>query len=588
MATIKKTIQNLKPGKQYLLTVKPKDADLNVTLDPSTAVRFSIPADVTQPAELGDLTIVGNYRSIMISFTPSNEADLRGYNYEVYLPEDIAQSGSTYVVIDGHAAYLSGFSASNVITVDVPQNSEITNNVDANTGVTTTTTTEKLYFARVQSIDTSGNTSAWTPIVASTATTFIESAHIQELTASKITAGTIGAHTITLAGPTSIIKSSNYQANTAGWIIKGNGYAEFDSTTIRGGLKAGSVFINADNRWKSDTNGNVITNPEFKVGSSTQYLSYNGVDALTFTGNLSVGSGSSILKADTNGLYLGNATFASAPFRVTPQGGVTATNVQISNASITGGTFTINGGVFSVQSNGYTEFTSGKIGALEIDASGSLKTPAGLGYLYLGHSGTRTENKTGVLADGFTYWSYIVPDKVAVIGTSAVGTEIFSDGINFAGASFGPGPYGSKMSIDWDGTDVTYSATNPVLGSGYGYLTYNYLSDRRIKRNIEEPKNEWVDKILNDVKIWEFNMLNIGTRDEESMSEFRQIGVIADEFKELFPQLETSHKLKDPDGKDADQLRSVSYQGLVPALVLTVQKLNEKIESLESRLAALE
>ena len=63
---------------------------------------------------------------------------------------------------------------------------------------------------------------------------------------------------------------------------------------------------------------------------------------------------------------------------------------------------------------------------------------------------------------------------------------------------------------------------------------------------------------------------------------------MADEFKELFPKLETSHKLKDPDGKDADQLRAVNYEGLVPALVLTVQKLNEKIESLEARLAALE
>ena len=56
MATIKKTIQNLKPGKQYLLTVKPKDVELNVLLDPASAVRFTVPADLTQPAELGDLT----------------------------------------------------------------------------------------------------------------------------------------------------------------------------------------------------------------------------------------------------------------------------------------------------------------------------------------------------------------------------------------------------------------------------------------------------------------------------------------------------------------------------------------------------
>ena len=167
MATIKKTIQNLKPGKQYLLTVKPKDVELNVLLDPASAVRFTVPADLTQPADLGNLIIVGNYKSIMISFNPSNESDLRGYNYEVYLPEDIAQSGSTYVIIGGSTPYLSGFSASNVITVEVPQNSERTNQVDANTGVTTPVTTPKIYFARVQSIDTSARCVVLSPSLSS-------------------------------------------------------------------------------------------------------------------------------------------------------------------------------------------------------------------------------------------------------------------------------------------------------------------------------------------------------------------------------------------------------------------------------------
>ena len=61
MAIIKKTIQNLKPGKQYLLTVKPKDGDLNVALDPTMAIRFTVPGDLTIPTELGNLVIVGNY-----------------------------------------------------------------------------------------------------------------------------------------------------------------------------------------------------------------------------------------------------------------------------------------------------------------------------------------------------------------------------------------------------------------------------------------------------------------------------------------------------------------------------------------------
>lgn len=45
----------------------------------------------------------------------------------------------------------------------------------------------------------------------------------------------------------------------------------------------------------------------------------------TFSGSISIGSGNNIFKADSNGIYLGNATFASAPFRVTPSGSLTAT-----------------------------------------------------------------------------------------------------------------------------------------------------------------------------------------------------------------------------------------------------------------------
>lgn len=107
MAKIKKTIQNLKPGKQYLLTVKPKDADVNAVIDPTSAVRFIVPTDLTQPQDLGDLVIVGNYKSIMISFNPSNDPDLRGYLYEVYLPESIGQLGSQYVVLPGAEALVS-------------------------------------------------------------------------------------------------------------------------------------------------------------------------------------------------------------------------------------------------------------------------------------------------------------------------------------------------------------------------------------------------------------------------------------------------------------------------------------------------
>jgi hypothetical protein len=54
----------------------------------------------------------------------------------------------------------------------------------------------------------------------------------------------------------------------------------------------------------------------------------------TFNGSVSIGSGNSIFKADSNGISLGHATFASAPFSVTPAGVLTATSGSIAGWQI--------------------------------------------------------------------------------------------------------------------------------------------------------------------------------------------------------------------------------------------------------------
>jgi len=72
----------------------------------------------------------------------------------------------------------------------------------------------------------------------------------------------------------------------------------------------------------------------------------------TFNGSIAIGSGNSIFKADSNGIYLGNATFGSAPFRVTPAGAVTATSATITGTltltNIDGTTVTYTGGTLGV------------------------------------------------------------------------------------------------------------------------------------------------------------------------------------------------------------------------------------------------
>jgi hypothetical protein len=54
-------------------------------------------------------------------------------------------------------------------------------------------------------------------------------------------------------------------------------------------------------------------------------------------GSIIIGTGDNVFKADSNGIYLGNATFGSAPFRVNMAGAVTASSLTLTNASIGAG-----------------------------------------------------------------------------------------------------------------------------------------------------------------------------------------------------------------------------------------------------------
>ena len=100
--------------------------------------------------------------------------------------------------------------------------------------------------------------------------------------------------------------------------------------------------------------------PTVTISSST--------GAVTITGNFISGSGNSVFKATTAGIQLGNDVFGSAPFRVTADGALTATNATITgNITATSGTFT-----------GTVNATSGTIsGALSVTGSltgGTVRT----------------------------------------------------------------------------------------------------------------------------------------------------------------------------------------------------------------------
>lgn len=84
---------------------------------------------------------------------------------------------------------------------------------------------------------------------------------------------------------------------------------------------------------------------------------------------MSIGSLNSIFKADANGIYLGNATFASAPFRVSMAGALVATSATITGAIQSGSTITgstVTGGTIQTASSGQRVMMDGSSNQLKI------------------------------------------------------------------------------------------------------------------------------------------------------------------------------------------------------------------------------
>jgi len=409
----------------------------------------------------------------MFVFDNVLDKDVSSYEYQLYKADQVTGSFPNYSLINNATIYLSGESGSNVFAISVENSSDAQN---------------IRYYGRVRTKDTSNNYSSWSPLVLSDQDTpLIGNQFIASLTAAKITAGKIGAHEIILsqAGPQTniaapsnmaILRSSDYNGSyssntwtngSSGWIIAGDGHAEFSSASLRGGLKAQSVYIDAHNRWRrnsSDTDSSL----EFKVGSNDKYVFFDGTD-ITFSGNLSaaggtfsgnlsaaggtftgalsggtisIGSGNSIFKADSNGIYLGNSTFASAPFRVTPAGVLTANNATITGTiNATSGTFsgTISIGsgnsIFKADSNGIylgnSTFASapfrvtpdGVLTANNATITGTINATSGT---FTGTLSGANGSFTGTLATG----SVRVGNEAISSGSSEKGISIQASGLS--------------------------------------------------------------------------------------------------------------------------------------------------------------
>jgi hypothetical protein len=188
----------------------------------------------------------------------------------------------------------------------------------------------------------------------------------------------------------------------------------------------------------NNTNTNVYLDStgKFSLGNK---LNWNGVDTLTvngtinasagtFSGNITstatisggtisggtisggsiaIGSGDNIFKASTDGISLGSASFANAPFRVTAAGALTATSATI-NGAITATSLTLIPGVTVPNTS-----VSG-LGSLATKSSVSATTDVtGLGALATRNSVNATYIDDNSITTGKILANQIVAEKIA-------------------------------------------------------------------------------------------------------------------------------------------------------------------------------
>jgi hypothetical protein len=622
MTIISKNIENLKPNKEYIVTVRAKNNDINVMSEYTDSVRFVTPTDATIPNAPTNLVLAASFLNVLFQYTDSIDEDTAKYEYELYKEDQVQLISAQYQVISGETPHRTGYVQTNVFVVSVDDNSTTTS--------TSSTTNPVKYYGRVRTIDTAGNISGWTSIVASGDTPLIDEEFIGSLTAAKITAGTIGAHEIILTQPgttysytppanMAVIRTSNYQSGSTGWLIRGDGQAEFNNATIRGELLAGAFSINSNNYWNSSTIKTYGDYSDFRVGDSTRYILWdNSAGTLQVTGTINaVGgtfSGSITASGTISGGTISGATITSSDSKLTLASNAfnngiasgTVASLKIINTAAEADTSSITPGIYLQDPSNSAIFSkitgNSWLGEYYLNIH-SPRTNSGstLDYSDIRLSSTgifqnfrdvnankwtnielasgeiriRASNSSSSLYNGIflteSYFSIFPSSYTSFMqennGTSSGYLRIPCDGSNTAITTF------AKAATSYHIT--FHNTSNAAIGTirtDNSNTYYDNYSDYRLKENISTINQAC--NILQNLNPVYFNYKNDPKQ--------KVMGFIAHEVQEIFPYLVGSEKdaIKE-DG--SPNYQTLDYSKFTPIITAAVKEIIERLEILENK-----
>jgi hypothetical protein len=575
MAIIRKAITGLKPGSDYLFTLKPKNVEISATDAEQETIRVSIPAFSGTPSIITGLQLASNFQTIIFKFDPINDADLSYFEYQVYDNEfgdgtPINEVTST----SNDPVSISGTNTANVFLVSV-DNSTDTQTIQ--------------YWGRVRAVNIAGNPSTeWSELVASGELDLISDTFIGSLTAAKITAGTIGAHTIELAGATSIIKSSlfngtlsgggTYSGATQGWLINGTGnlysttgkIGPVNITSSNMNSQGSSPYLNSNNNYyRFDQFGDmtVFSNPGSDVGGAHEGL---------FHKTSIVGEYISINR--TNSSFANAASYAAIGYMGSTNYPTGTWQVGANDSAIIGAN-----GLAFIKPTYQTFYEHNRA-----YVTGNITATS----LIEGNNVTATSKVSGYNVQASTNLNIGDNPSAGPAYVNSNSIEIQTD-TNFGGiydAHTGYAIY-STMSTGWGNAELFFQCSNNWLSYAYSPVAfkigqstvtasgYAYFSDRRLKENIVDC-NFGLKEILklnpkNYNLIQDSLIIPIDESDTVPPPKLRT-GLIAQDVLEVIPSIVS--------GGEGEEYYSLDYNMIIPILINSIKELSSKVDALEARL----
>jgi hypothetical protein len=397
----------------------------------------------------------------------------------------------------------------------------------------------------------------------------------------------------------SAVQSATYSAGSSGWRISADGTAEFNGgafsvTSIDiGGFDAASFHVNTEgDMWLG---ASASASAPFRVTKAGVLTATSGTFSGAITGStIDIGTNATSFHVDINGnMWSGAAAFANGAFRVSNTGALDIGGLDTSSFHVDKdgnmwiGGITYASAPFKISAAGFVTSTNGATFSGSINSNGDASFAGGDGrQCYIQNDGRYQSVTNGVVYAQMSQSGILTN---AINGATAGYIDFFGERVGFRwNMTFGPNDSSHAAAFVPTGNPAANSGFSGVAYNIFNNVQYSYspgflTSDRRTKINIADVSEDWEDKLLNQVKIWQFDKINFA--DENDFHAYgKHLGVMADEIKEIFPQWETSYMLRDPDGADSSVLRAVNYEAMVPALLWICQRFNARIKELEARL----